>query len=168
MATFEIDSYEVSHEAGTTVRFWDTPGLFDITKRSDSYIERISKKYEECDLVLYCSDMTDTRVTAQDKRTVHAFTQSLGASFWQRACFIFTFANCVQDPRSRNPAKFFSLTLKRLKDAYSQVLKEAGVSADIIDKIPFIPVGYHPWSPDREMYILPDGYLHFGYPVFPV
>ncbi len=123
------------------------------------YIDKIREKYTESDLVLYCSDMTDTRITEQDKRTIHEFTQSLGAAFWQRTCFILTFANNVENPRSRQTtaAKYFADTKQRLKDAYCKVLKEAGVSSNVTDKIPFIPAGYHPWSTDKEMYILPDG-----------
>lgn len=159
IGTFDVESFKVTHEStGTTLQFWDTPGLFDMTKKSDLYMDKICDKYGECDLVLYCSDMTDTRITQQDKRTIHAFTQSLGAAFWQRSCFILTFGNCVEDPRSRKTtAEYFADTIKRLRAAYGKVLKEAGVSADVIDKIPFVPAGYHPWSPDKEMYILLDG-----------
>ena len=159
IGTFNIESYEVHHEStGNTIRFWDTPGLFDTTQRSDMYVNKICAKYEESDLVLYCSDMTDTRITEQDKRAIHAFTQSLGATFWQRSCFVLTFANHIEDPRSKfTTAEYFMDTLKRLKGAYGKVLKEAGVSTNAVDNIPFIPAGYHPWSPDREMYTLPDG-----------
>ena len=159
IGTYDIESYEIFHESvGTTIRFWDTPGLFDMTKRSDDYIEKIRGKYKECDLVLYCSDMTDTRVTEQDKRTVQTFTQSLGAGFWQRSCFILTFGNYIENPRSsKTTAEYFEDTLKRVKNAYGKVLKEAGVSASVVEKIPFIPAGYHPWSTDKEMYILLDG-----------
>lgn len=157
IGTFEVESFEVTHETGTTIRFWDTPGLFDSTKRSGLYMEKIRDKYDECDLVLFCSDITDTRITAQDKRVIHAFTQSFGATFWRRACFILTFANCVKDPRSATTAEYFATVIKRLKDAYCKVLKEAGVSSNDVDNIPFVPAGYHPWSNDKEMYILLDG-----------
>lgn len=151
--TFNIESYEVEYDK-TTIRFWDTPGLFDMTKKSLSYMEKISRKYEECDLVLYCSDITDTRVTEQDKRTIHEFTQSLGPAFWKRTCFILTYANHVENPRSNTTAEYFSNTVERLRSAYKNVLKEAGVPPKDVEQIPFIPAGYHPWSDDKEMYIL--------------
>lgn len=158
IGTFDIKSHDVTHETvGITVRFWDTPGLFDMSKQSDEYVDQIRDKYEECDLVLYCSNMTDKRITDQDKRTVHAFTQSLGANFWQRSCFVLTFGNEVQNVHSETTAEFFENTLQCLRNAYGKVLKEAGVSSSIVDKIPFVPAGYHPWSPDKEMYTLPDG-----------
>ena len=156
IGTYNIESYEVTHESAT-IRLWDTPGLFDMTKRSDSYMDQIREKYQECDLVLYCSDMTDTRITQQDKQAIETFTRSLGPAFWQRTCFVFTFANCVENPRSKTTAKYFTDTKQSLQDAYCRALKEAGVPADITKYIPFIPAGYHPWSTDREMYILLDG-----------
>ena len=159
IGTFHIEKFEVTHETSrTTIRFWDTPGLFDMTKRSESYMERIREKYDECDLAMYCSDMTDTRVTEQDKRTIHEFTKSLGAAFWHRTCFVFTFANNVENPRSRvTTAEYFTEVQQRLKAAYCKVLKEACVPTDVINSIPFVPAGYHPWSPDKEMYVLRDG-----------
>lgn len=159
IGTFHIEQYEVKHETtGTTLRFWDTPGLFDMTKRSSLYMEKIREKYDECDLVMFCSDMTDNRITEQDKRVIHEFTKSLGSAFWRRTCFIFTFGNNVEDPRSRKTtAEYFADTQKRLKAAYCKVLNEAAVSTDIIENIPFVPAGYHPWSTEKEMYILLDG-----------
>lgn len=158
IGTYNLESYEITYEfTGNTIRFWDTPGLFDMTRRSDMYLEKIREKYKECDLILYCSSMTDTRVTAQDRSTIAEFTRSLGVDFWQRSCFILTFANEVQNPRGSTTSEYFSNTKDRIKGAYCTALKEAGVPASIVEKIPFIPAGYHPWSVDKEMYILPDG-----------
>lgn len=119
IGTFNIESHQVTHDStGTTVKFWDTPGLFDMTKRSDSYVDKIRDKYEQCDVVLYCTDMTDTRVTEQDKRTIHTFARTLGAAFWQRTIFVLTFANYVEDPRLRATAKYFADKKKLLQNAY--------------------------------------------------
>ena len=99
--------------------------------------------------------MTDTRVTEQDKQTVHAFTQSLGSLFWQRTCFVLTYANNVENSRSNHTtAEYFADRKERIRAAYSKVLKEEGVPDDVVMNIPFIPAGHHPWSTN---YILHDG-----------
>ena len=161
IGTFTIESHQVTHESsGTTctIRFWDTPGLFDMTKRSDSYVDKIRDKYEHCDVVLYCTDMTDTRVTQQDKRTIDTFTEPLGVAFWKRSIFVLTFANYVVDPRSGATAEYFEQKRRLLQDSYCKVIRETGISADAVSKIPFVPAGYHPWSKDKEMHILPGGH----------
>ncbi|XP_064389792.1 uncharacterized protein LOC135337747 [Halichondria panicea] len=154
--TYCTESYEIEH-CGSKIQFWDTPGLFDTTSDSDMYLKQIQEKYEQCDLILFCSDMTDTRVTAQDKRTIHAFTQFLGTAFWHRAIFVLTFGNNVEHPRHGRTPEYFKEKLEALKSKYREVLIEAEIPSSIVTMVPFIPAGYHPWSPDKEMYILQDG-----------
>lgn len=160
IGTYNIESYEVeNHASGNkiVIRFWDTPGLFDTQARTALYIKEIQKKYQQSDLILYCSDMTDNRVTEQDRRTVRTFTNALGVTFWRRAIFVLTFGNDVEDPRNGATPEYFKQKLELLKAKYVEVLKDSGVPAATVQNIPFVPAGYHPWSSDKEMYVLPDG-----------
>ena len=145
---------------GITVSIWDTPGLYDDSGKTKSYLEKIESL--TFDLAFFCSDMTDTRVTEQDRRIVSDFTRVLGADFWRRALFVFTFANEVKPRVDRsNPAKIwdaFTEKQHRLQEKYTAVLKDQGkIPSDIIERITFVAVGYHPWSPEKEMYMLPCG-----------
>ncbi len=138
-----IKSYIFDHSE-QKIKFWDTPGSFDTCSNPEKYIEEIREKYAECDVILYCSNMIDKRITEQDKRRAYTFTQYLGVTFWQRTVFVFTFANEVVDLESlseRVTERFFNEKFDILKRKYCEMIRDIGISSDVVSNIPFVAAG---------------------------
>lgn len=135
----------ITEYEGRTLRLWDSPGLSDCAGESEKYLESIKKVLGQINVVVYCINMSESRVTDQDKSCIVKYSNKFGSSFWSRSVLVFTFANCV------NPPANFNNKYLRIKQKYKELLSEAGVAKHVIDDIPSVPAGYHPWKPQGKL-----------------
>ena len=140
------------------VEFWDSPGLHDAEGKEKEYLKEIVDNCADPDLILYCTKLTDTRVTEEDCATICEFTRVFGTGFWTNAVFVLTFANDVMPRSGRDdPAKkkaFFLEKTEKLQKKLRQTLRDkAKLPAALVREMPFIPAGY--WT--EELQNLPDG-----------
>lgn len=140
------------------VEFWDSPGLHDAEEREKEYLQEIVDNCADPDLILYCTKLTDTRVTEEDCATICEFTRVFGTDFWSNAVFVLTFANDVMPRSGRDdPAKkkaFYIEKTEKLAKKLQQTLRnKAKLPTAIVREMPFVPVGY--WT--EELQYLPDG-----------
>ena len=133
---------------GVSMSIFDSPGLQDGTKREYEYMQDMQRKCRSVDLVLYAIRMTDQRLHAEDTRAMKKLTKAFGVEFWNRAIFVLTFANEVEDPvdpeNENKTEAYFKKRLEVWKEFLPQLVKERVViPAEIVRSIPIIPVGYH-------------------------
>lgn len=67
--TTEVNRYAKTIE-GVPIKVFDSPGLQDGTDNEEEYISKMKKECQELSLVLYCTKMTNTRLTSDDKNAV--------------------------------------------------------------------------------------------------
>lgn len=145
------------------ITIWDSPGLQDgIPDNEEQYIKDM--KHKGCgnsDLVLYCTQMTQTRLSSADFGAITKLTKGLGKQIWNNAVFVMTFANDVMvrvhrgekltpDEMQERNSEFFKQRLEQWKANLVDAVVEAGVEHKIAANIPVVPAGY-----DREV-ALPD------------
>lgn len=156
--TFHVEGIEAELYGGIKVTFYDSPGLHDAKGQEKEYLQQIIDKCQDVDLVLFCSKLTDTRVTQEDCDTICEFTRVLGEDFWKNSVFVLTFANNVRpktnirDPEMKKKALKEKITLmsKKLREV---LRSKAKVHSLIVKDIQFVPAGYY--SPENQ--VLPDG-----------
>ena len=118
-------SYTYPHAIpGVNVTIIDSPGLQDIQKKEQKYIQGMKNECHEISLVLYCMKMTDHRFTNDDKVAMQKLHQAFGQNFWERVVFVLTFANTEtlkkwdrrdKDNRSKEPRKDDTDAWEKLK-----------------------------------------------------
>ena len=133
---------------GVSMSIFDSPGLQDGTKREYEYMQDMQWKCRSVDLVLYAIRMTDKRVHAEDTKAMKKLTKAFGVEFWNRAIFVLTFANEVQDPADpEDQVKTEAYFKKRLaiwEESLPGIIEErVKIPAEIMRRIPIIPVGYY-------------------------
>ncbi|XP_064389793.1 uncharacterized protein LOC135337748 [Halichondria panicea] len=158
VGTFKVETIPTEMYGGVKAIFYDSPGLHDGKGQEKEYMQQIVDVSDNLDLVLFCTKLTDNRVTQEDCDTICEFTQVLGERFWENAVFVLTFANNVRpktglnDPEKKKKAMTDKLKLMTKK--LQEVLRsKAKVKTQIVKKIPFVPTGYY----TPELQYLPDG-----------
>ena len=156
--TYNVEKHEAELFQGVKVTFYDSPGLHDAKHKDKIYLQQIIDQCKDLDLVLYCSKLTDTRITEEDVATICEFTRVLGDDFWKNSVFVLTFANRVRpktnikDPKMKKKALNDKTQLVSKK--FREVLrKDAHLPSNVVKEIPFVPAGYY----TEEQQILPDG-----------
>ena len=135
---------------GVPIKVFDSPGLQDGTDNEKEYIQDMSKKCSEVDLILYTLRMDVARMLDDDVQAMKKLTVAFGEKFWTRAVFVLTFANKVLVPAApgehdfKKNFEYFEKKLQQWKERFLKVLSDdLGVSSDITSKVPVIPAGYH-------------------------
>ena len=155
------------HDVDITI--WDSPGLQDGLDKEKEYILDMQQKgCANCDLMLYCVKMDDSRFRKEDHDAIRKLTIGLGKNIWKHAIFVMTFANRVhaQPERGRKftPQEdkkrkydFYKQHIKEWKNKLSAAVKEADVDAKIAANIPVVPAGYDGEQslPDRDNWLSP-------------
>ena len=163
---------------GVSVTVFDSPGLQDNTANEEVYLKEMRETCQRLSLVLYCTKMTNTRLTDSDKHAMEKLTRAFGEEFWKYSILVLTFANhelvSRRDERDedKGPEPPFHddegwkiLKKKRFEgrlkiwqhNFYDFLIKEIGVSEGIVRRIPVIPTGDHRISrKNREPLRLPD------------
>ena len=84
--TLEVSSTSIDIK-GSPVLAWDSPGLQDGLGKDAQYLQSMYEKCKDVDVVLYCIDMTTSRLTDSDKEDIRGLTQKFGFEFWKKNCF---------------------------------------------------------------------------------
>ena len=176
--TTEVKAFEKSVN-DIPVRVWDTPGLqhHGPAANNDKEIQKIKDICQEFSLVLYCTKMTNPRITDEDKKVMIELTKAFGEKFWDHAVFILTFANGEnverkdeRDPNEPEPdddddegweqllKKRFQSRLKHWETMLQGFLiKEVKVKDEIARYIPVVPTGdYKKTRKNKYPFRLPD------------
>ena len=142
-----VNTYNLS---GIKIIMIDTPGFVPHAENSESMtatMQRIAEKTPgyTVDLIVYCMKMTD-KLEGIDEWITDQLTRTYGEKFWSHSLFALTFANEVKPSRScqnLDPVVHFKKQLGEMTDAIQDKMlhKSAGVSKDITDKVPVVPVG---------------------------
>ena len=137
----------------------DTPGLADDTGNDERYLCQISDEVKTVDLFLFCTDMTSKRFSNDDARTIRKLTEKFGASLWDHALVVLTFANEVHlNAKEKDQQQQFNLFQKRIKDFQKKIqdfLLKEGAPQEAVSKLPFVPAGESadPRLPDRDNWL---------------
>ena len=177
--TAEVTEHSVTIQ-GVLVTVFDSPGLQDRNVNEEEYIKYMTDKCKRLSLVLYCTKMTNPRLTDDDKNAMEKLTKAFGEEFWNYAVFVLTFANkedCFRkDDRDIDTAsdlgehdvtvlkQRFEHRVEIRKEELKQFLVDViRVSPNIAEGIPVVPTGDykkthmnpHPLSlPDRDSWFL--------------
>ena len=144
---------------------FDSPGLQDNMSNEDEYIKNMKKTCERLSLVLYCTKMTNTRLTDDDKKAMKKLTEAFGQEFWNHAVFVLTFANMEnverrddrdidepeEEPLMDDTAAWDLLGKRRFegrlklwkKGLHQFLINEVEVKSSIANSVPVIPTGDH-------------------------
>lgn len=177
--TTSVEKYSKTRN-GVNIRVFDSPGLQDRTDNEEKYIEKMRDTCKELSLVLYCTKMTNTRLTDDDKNAMIKLTRAFGEDFWNYTVFVLTFANKEDvsriddrddedesEPDDDEEEAWKALEKRRFQgrlkiweeDLRDFLLQEVKVNPEIVREIPVIPTGDHKISkknkypmclPDRE------------------
>lgn len=158
VGTYKVEEFDAVLYDGITVTFYDSPGLHDAKGKEKEYLQQIVDKCKNLDLILFCTKLTDTRVTEEDCDTICEFTRALGEDFWKKSVFVLTFANNVRPKTNIKDPEMKKKALRQKIDLMSKKLREvlrskAQLSSTVVKRIPFVPAGYY----TPELQILPDG-----------
>ena len=180
--TTKVDTY-YENIKDVPITVFDSPGLHDRNVNEDQYMQGMHETCQRLSLVLYCTKMTNPRLTDEDKNAMMNLTRTFGEDFWDHAVFVLTFSNLEnvdrkdeRDPDEPEPAddddeawegvlkrrfqRRVSLWENRLR---SFLINEVKVSPGIADKIPVVPTGdYRKTRSNKTPLRLPDRESWFG------
>jgi len=156
--TYNVEEFETELYGGVRVIFYDSPGLHDARKKEKEILQQIIEKCQDLYLVLFCTKLTDRRITEEDCDTICEYTHALGEDFWKNSIFVLTFANNVQPKTNIKDPKMKEKALKDKIRVMSAKLREllrrdAHLPAKTVKEIPFVPAGYY----TEEHQVLADG-----------
>lgn len=149
------------------ITVFDTPGLADGTGNDDRYLRQIVEKVTTVDLFLFCTDMTAKRFGNDDARTIKKLSKTFGASVWDHALVVLTFANEVHTLSHELHANergygdiyllqqrvsHFQNQILRFQRKIQELLLNEGAHQDVVSSLPFVPAGKlsDPRLPDRD------------------
>ena len=92
---FQVTPFDFTENNVKITVLLDTLGLANGTGNGERYLRQILKKEDTVDLFLFCTDMTSRRFSDDDARTIRKLTETFGASLWEHALVVLTFANKV-------------------------------------------------------------------------
>ena len=139
-----------------SIKLWDSPGLFDGSKREHEYVKQVKVKCSELDLLVFCIDMSKTRcIGSEIVEEIELVNKILGPDVWIYAIIVLTKANTVRlNKKSSMTDKCFDFLCKL--DHWEKKVREAlicsGVDEITAQKIVIEPAGNYddPHLPDRQ------------------
>ena len=164
MLTFQVTPYDFTKN-NVKITVFDTPGLADGTGNDERYLRQILEKVKTVDLFLFCTDMTSRRFSDDDARTITKLTKTFGASLWDHALVVLTFANKVHlNAKEKDHTvvdldqqriSFFQKRIRDFQKKIQKVLLSGGVHQEAMSNLPFVPAGEvtKPRLPDRENWL---------------
>ena len=162
--TFQVTPYDFTKN-NVKITVFDTPGLADGTGNDERYLLQILEKVKTVDLFLFCTDMTSRRFSDDDAKTVTKLTKTFGASLWDHALVVLTFANQVHlNAKEKDHTvvdldqqriSFFQKRIRDFQKKIQKVLLSRGVHQEAMSNLPFVPAGEvtKPRLPDRENWL---------------
>ena len=166
--TLDVTPYsaEIAVSVGTGVRpiqttIWDTPGCADVLVEEatcEANLEKIARKTQEADLLLYCMKMCD-RLTTDDTIGIKELTDRIGPEVWKNAIFVLTFANEVKPSPgdTKDKLEHFGEVFTAWQTQLRKVLtKRILLPESIVASISIVPTGYRQTPPpDRDDWLSP-------------
>ena len=144
--TTELNKVTVSPR-GIVINIFDSPGLQDgNVKNEKEYVEDMYRKCKDADLVLYCTEMTASRLTPSETTAIGLITKKFGPTIWKRCVCVLTKANCVFIKKIEYHENLF----KSFRVKMCSLLKEAGVPEDVSDGLHMVAAGYFDGMNDTE------------------
>ncbi len=149
--TKRIDSFEAVLKTEFTVSdiqiiLWDSPGLQEPNVNKEDVLRDIALKCgKNVDLVVYCVQMTQSRIDAAEVECINDLTRTLGVELWDKALFALTFANDMTIPRShkeKNLEIYFHERRAEWAELLRHYVDEAGMGAEKAACVPIVPTGY--------------------------
>lgn len=130
-----------------TATVWDSPGLQDPDVDKESLLKNMAVECNDVDLVVYCIQMTRTKLDVGEVNSICDITNALGTSVWEKAFFVLTFANKLELPIEYDKTYDLQKYYYQRKAEWSQLLHKrlinnAEVKADIANKVPIVTAGY--------------------------
>ncbi len=134
-----------------TLKVFDTPGFQDYSGNEDDYIEQIKKECVDIDLFIFCISALQNRADLdEDMSALYVVTKGLGKDIWKNAVVAITFSNIVQkrfysraEGAVDEAQEKYKALLQQWKQKVHAALAKAGVSDDVILRIPMLPTGHH-------------------------
>ena len=129
---------------GTVAKIWDTPGLQDDTSMEDLYLYEMKKYCSNCNLYIYCINMSQRRLDASERRAMRNLTNTFGKDWWKKVLFVLTFANYEVGycPAMCDLREYFERRMKACHDELTRMLVDLGVEQEIAEKVVVVPTGY--------------------------
>ena len=118
----------------TRVKICDTPGFRDGQDEDEKYLQEITHRCSNPDVILFCIRMDETRWTDDYKATILGLTNALGKSIWNNMVLVLTFADKVD-------VDGIIETKTQWKEKVSEQLILIGVDKEVADKIPIVMSG---------------------------
>ena len=153
--TTEVTEYPHKRIGDIQLRVWDSPGLQDGTTNEKAYLEDITRKCKDVDLIIYCIRMSQTRLVhnGPDSIAMQKLSQpcALGSNMWHNTIIVLTFANVAykkgkyeEDTSPKGLQKFYKEEFEASKLAVKErLIHDVGLSASLVETIPIVPAGYH-------------------------
>ena len=126
----------------------DTPGFFDASGGTSSYIKLIRKEAKEIDCLWFVTRLDDNRVGDDEVRSISLVTKAFGADVWKRSIIIFTHADKVE------AAEYAEYLVERTTVVREVVAREIG-DKRIAKSIPSVAI-------TNKTSVAPDGTLWLG------
>ena len=131
---------------GIVINVWDSPGLEDGVRDNkyylDQMVEKCGEKMEHIDVILYCTEMTTTRIPAEII-AIKALTERFGQVFWEKSVFVMTKGNAVgfSTPNAQK-REYHKNVYCNLKGNLCKQLIKFKVPAKIAKSVPAVVAGY--------------------------
>ena len=161
--TTEVKGSQVKMN-GVVVKIYDSPGLQDGTPDEPRYLAEMYEKCRDADLVFYCLEMTMTRWTPPEIKSIQLLTDTFGGTFWDKAIFVLTKGNMVESPHGDAYTREYFNNAKKVlgKQVRAEVTKqvsrpEVKQRPKNVDAIPAVPAG------SKRKQVLPDGKHFIGH-----
>ena len=155
--TTHVDAKEFSLN-GMEAKIWDTPGLQDDTDEEDRYLDEMKKYCSDCNLYIYCINMSQRRLDSADITAMGRLTNTFGKDWWKKVLFVLTFANSVEGycPLGCDKREYFEGRVKMWHDTLVRKLVALGVEQEIAEVIVVVPTGYRkPLEQNPDPWALP-------------
>ena len=138
---------------GIVINIFDSPGLQDgDVENEKEYVEDMYRKCKDVDLVLYCTEMTASRLTPAETTAIGLITKKFGPTIWERCVCVLTKANCVFIPGNKRQKKieYHETLFNSFRVKMCSLLKEAGVPEGVCDGLHMVAAGYFDGMNDTE------------------
>eukprot|EP00118_Oscarella_pearsei_P024887 m.307027 g.307027 ORF g.307027 m.307027 type:complete len:458 (+) comp41833_c0_seq1:418-1791(+) len=131
-------------ESGIRLQIIDCPGFqSNVPAAAKKLFQTLHEKVKHLDLLLYCIDAVNPRLTIESSLTIELLTAAFGKDIWKRALVLMMKANTIRaTSRHEDDYAAFANKLAKLETGYSKVLiDKAKISQEVLNGIKFLPVG---------------------------
>ena len=160
--TSEVTCYE-TQIGDVEIKVWDSPGLQDGTGDEERYRRSIEENCTEIDLMIYCIQMSETRLSIEDVNAMIKLTKTLDAfgsvGLWAHSIIALTFANEVVgmaeetvDTLNEQNAFYFEKVQMWRDSLKHHLVSDLRLAPTFVEKMVIVPAGWlqEPELPDSD------------------